>query len=81
MAGQVRQVCAKIDKLLGAAGSDNSKLLSVQIFITDMSLKEDMNRAWCEWLTPSEFPARATIGAADLGSPCILVEMVATAAV
>ncbi|PJR09843.1 RidA family protein [Sinorhizobium meliloti] len=79
MEHQTRQICAKIDAVLASAGSDKSKLLSAQLFITDMKAKEAMNKAWTEWLSPDQLPARATIGVADLGSPEILIEVVVTA--
>lgn len=81
MADQTRQICRKIDALLAAAGSDKSKLLSAQIFITDMAGKDAMNEAWLEWLEGGDLPARATIGVADLGTKDTLIEVVVTAAV
>jgi len=81
MAGQTQEICAKIDALLAAAGSDKSKLLSAQIFITDMSAKDEMNNVWTKWLPAEVFPARATIGVASLGGANVLIEVVVTAAV
>lgn len=80
MAEQTRQICAKIDTLLAAAGSNKSKLLSAQIFLTDMGGKDAMNEAWTEWLPPENLPARATVGVASLGGPGILIEVVVVAA-
>ncbi|WP_028035809.1 RidA family protein [Chelativorans sp. J32] len=80
MEGQTRQICAKIDALLASAGSDKSKLLRAEIFITDMARKPDMDRAWLAWLDESDLPARATIGVADLGDPQRLIEVIVTAA-
>ena len=50
-----------------------------QLFITDMSLKEEMNAAWLEWVDGKDLPARTTIGVAELGSG-ISIEVVVTAA-
>lgn len=80
MTGQSRQVFRKLADLLTSAGSSKGALLSVQIFLTDMAGKEDMNEAWLEWLDSNDLPARATIGVADLG-PGTLIEVVATAAI
>jgi enamine deaminase RidA (YjgF/YER057c/UK114 family) len=80
MAGQARQVFEEIDKLLAAHGSDRNHLLSALIFITDMKLKPEMNKAWQAWLKKEHLPTRATIGINDLG-PKVLIEVVVTAAV
>ncbi|WP_431856070.1 RidA family protein [Azospirillum sp.] len=80
MGGQTQQICKKLDAVLAMAGTDKTKLLSAQLYITDMAQKEDMNAAWLEWLDGNDLPARATIGVADLGSPSILIEVVVTAA-
>lgn len=80
MGGQAKQAFLKVEELLKAHRSSKSALLSVQVFVTDMTAKEEMNAAWLEWLDADQFPARATIGVADLG-PYTLIEVVATAAV
>ncbi|MER9025598.1 RidA family protein [Mesorhizobium sp. M0815] len=78
MAGQTREVLAKLDTYLKEAGSNRSKLLAVTIFITDMNVKPDMDAVWKEWFAPEDLPARATIGIADLGERA-LIELIATA--
>jgi enamine deaminase RidA (YjgF/YER057c/UK114 family) len=72
---QTQQVARKLDGLLGDAGLDKSRILSATIFITDMALKGEMNRAWTEWLSPDILPTRATIGVNDLGEG-LLIEVV-----
>jgi len=79
MEGQTRQICEKIDALLEQAGSDKTKLIRAQIFVTDMKKKPDMDRAWLAWLNENDLPCRATIGVADLGEPERLIEVVVTA--
>jgi len=81
MKEQTAQICKKLDAVLAMAGSDKTKLLSAQLFITNMKVKDEMNAAWLEWLDGNDLPARATIGVADLGDPSILIEVVVTAAV
>ncbi|MBP2300563.1 RidA family protein [Azospirillum picis] len=78
MAGQTREILAKIDGYLAQAGSDKSKLLSATIFVTDLSLKPQMDAVWKEWLAPESLPTRATVGVADLGGTT-LIEIVVTA--
>ncbi|MVV47542.1 RidA family protein [Pseudomonas sp. PB120] len=80
-ATQTREVLAKIDALLTQANSDNSRLLSAQIWLKDIGRDfAAMNGAWSEWLPEGCAPARATIQA-DLASADILVEIMVTAAV
>lgn len=78
MAGQTREILAKIDKYLAEAGTDKTKLLSATIFVTHLNLKPEMDKVWKEWLDPSLLPTRATVGVADLGDTT-LIEIVVTA--
>ena len=79
MAGQTTQVLAAIDALLARAGSDKSKLLMCQIFITDLADFPALNAVWEAWLPAGQAPARATV-VARLAKPEWRVEMVVTAA-
>jgi len=78
-AGQTRQVLARIDALLKAAGTDKSKLLSTNIWLTDMANFAEMNSAWDAWVAPGNTPARATVEA-KLAAPGLLVEIMVVAA-
>ncbi len=80
MADQTREVCAKLDKFLAELGSDKSKILAARIYLSDMSQKEEMNKAWLEWIPEDDLPSRATIGVASLGDPNRLIEVIITAA-
>lgn len=77
--GQTTQILEKLDALLRLLGSDTKHLLQTTIFVTDMGTKDEMNAAWTAYFQPDDLPARATVGAAQLG-PQTLVEVVATAA-
>jgi enamine deaminase RidA (YjgF/YER057c/UK114 family) len=79
MAGQTTQVLAAIDALLARAGSDKSKLLMCQIFITDLADFPAMNAVWETWLPAGHAPPRATV-VARLAKPDWRVEIVITAA-
>lgn len=79
IAAQTQDVLRKIDGLLKQAGTDKSKLLSAQIFITDMRNFAAMNQVWDAWMDASNPPARATVQA-KLASPDLLVEIMAVAA-
>jgi enamine deaminase RidA (YjgF/YER057c/UK114 family) len=80
VSGQTKQVLASIDKLLAEAGSDKSRLLSTQIFLSDMADFAAMNKVWEAWVVPGQTPARATVEAA-MARPGYLVEIVVVSAV
>jgi len=80
MAGQMDQVLSKIDEYLAAAGTDNTKLLTAMIYLSDMSKKNAMNDKWIAWLGAGNQPTRACVGT-NLGTPGKLVEIVVSAAV
>jgi enamine deaminase RidA (YjgF/YER057c/UK114 family) len=78
---QTRAALAAIDANLAEAGSDKTRLLSVQIFLADLSQKEAMDKVWNDWIGPDwqNWPQRACVGAALAGDA--LVEIVVTATV
>lgn len=61
VAGQTTQILGQIDRLLAAAGTDKARILSANIWITDMATFADMNRVWDGWVSPGNTPARATV--------------------
>ncbi len=71
---QTRQVLQKIDDLLAEAGSDKSKILSAQVWISNMGHFAQMNEVWDAWVPVGHAPARACIEA-RLASPDLLVEI------
>lgn len=52
-----------LEETLEAAGSDKTRILSVQIFLTDISKIAEMNAVWDAWVAPGTAPARATVEA------------------
>jgi enamine deaminase RidA (YjgF/YER057c/UK114 family) len=74
---QTARALARIDESLALCGSDKSKILSAIVYIADMKLKGEMNRAWDEWVDTKNPPMRACLGV-DLEPPHI-VEIVVTA--
>jgi len=79
MTGQAKQVLAAIDALLARAGTDKSRILMCQIFITDLAEFPALNAVWEAWVAPGNAPPRATVKA-QLAKPEWKVEMVVTAA-
>ncbi len=77
--GQTRAILERIDQLLAEAGTDKSRLLSVQVWLADISSFEEMNAVYDAWVDRGNPPARATVEA-RLASPDYLVEIAAIAA-
>ena len=76
---QTREIVATIDRYLGEAGTDKSKLLSANIWLADIATFAEMNAVWDAWVTPGQTPARATVEA-KLAAPDYKVEIMVTAA-
>jgi enamine deaminase RidA (YjgF/YER057c/UK114 family) len=79
VAGQTRQILANIDRLLAAAGSDKTRILSATIYLTDIGTFAQMNSAWDAWVPTGHTPARATVEA-RLAAPHYKVEIQVIAA-
>jgi enamine deaminase RidA (YjgF/YER057c/UK114 family) len=79
MTEQTKSILAQIDGFLARAGTDKGKLLSANIWITDMAKFGEMNAVWDAWVAPGHTPARATVEA-KLASPDYLVEIMVVAA-
>jgi len=62
MEEQAREALKQVDARLAEAGTDKSRILSVSVFITDMSKKDEMNKAWDAWVDPRNPPQRACMG-------------------
>lgn len=77
--GQTREVLGHVDRLLAEAGSDKSRILMCQIFISDIKDCAGMNAVWDEWVADGQSPPRATVEA-KLAKTEWLIEMVVTAA-
>jgi enamine deaminase RidA (YjgF/YER057c/UK114 family) len=75
---QTVKALRRIDESLTMSGSDKSRILTAIVYIADITRKEEMNRAWDEWVDPANPPMRACLGV-DLEPPH-LVEIVVTAA-
>ena len=79
VADQTRTCLAEVDRILAAAGTDKTRILSAQIWMADMVAFPEMNAVWDGWVPQGHTPARAT-GEAKLAAPGYLVEIIVTAA-
>ena len=77
---QTQNILERIDALLTKAGTDKSKLLTAQIWITDMRDVAEMNAVWDAWVAPGNAPARACVES-RLARTFWTVEIACTAAV
>jgi len=75
---QTREVLAGIDQVMAELGGSKADVVSVQVWLSDMSDFQGMNAVWDDWLDKDNPPARATGGVA-LARPGMRVEMIATA--
>lgn len=76
--GQTKDILEQIDELLETHGTDKTRLLQAQIWVTDIRLRDAMNEVWTAWLPPGGAPARACVEA-KLADPRLLVEIMVTA--
>ena len=74
VAGQTRQILGEIDRLLAAAGTDKTQILSTTIYLADIATFADMNSVWDHWVPQGHLPARATVEA-KLANPSYQVEI------
>ena len=77
--GQTRQILASIDRLLAAAGTDKTRILSATVYLADVGTFAQMNAAWDAWVPAGHAPARATVEA-KLATPAYTVEIQVIAA-
>jgi enamine deaminase RidA (YjgF/YER057c/UK114 family) len=77
--GQTKEIVDEIDRLLAKCGSHKSKVLSAQIWVTDIRNRAPMNEVWSAWVDPKNLPARACVES-KLAEPKALVEIMVIAA-
>lgn len=76
---QTKDILRQIDILLEQAGSDKTRILKANIWLTDMSTFDQMNKAWDAWVVAGKTPARATVES-KLAAPGYDVEIMIEAA-
>lgn len=80
VSAQTADILKQIDETLAQAGTDKTKLLKVNIWLTDIATIDQMNSVWDQWVVPGKTPARATVEA-KLASPQWAVEIMIEAAI
>ncbi|MBG1232683.1 RidA family protein [Aestuariivirga litoralis] len=78
---QTADILAQIDATLKECGTDKTRLLKVNIWLTDMSAFAQMNEAWDAWVSKGNTPARATVESPRLAAAGLDVEIMVEAAV
>ena len=76
--GQTEQALEQLDRNLAEAGTDKSRLLSVTVYLTDISKKPVLNQVWDAWIGTENWPQRACVEVRLEGDT--KVEIVAVAA-
>ena len=71
---QTTEILQQIDALLESNGSDKTRILKANIWLTDISTFSEMNKAWDAWVVPNQGPARATVEG-KLANPGYAVEI------
>jgi enamine deaminase RidA (YjgF/YER057c/UK114 family) len=76
---QTKDILDQIDATLKEAGTDKTRIMKANIWLTDIKTWAQMNEAWDAWVVPGQTPARATVEA-KLAAPGIDVEIMVEAA-
>jgi enamine deaminase RidA (YjgF/YER057c/UK114 family) len=79
VAAQTKDMLAQVDRLLAAANSSKSHILSATIWMANIEQVSDMNMVWDAWIDPANPPARACVES-RLVTPDYLVEVMIIAA-
>ena len=78
VAEQTRASLAQISANLAEAGTNNTRLLSATVYLTDIANKAEMDAEWCEWIgEAANWPQRACVQAGL--APRTLVEITVVA--
>ena len=77
---QTQDILEQVDACLKECGTDKTKILKANIWITDIKTFSQMNEAWDAWVSKGNTPARATVES-KLAAPGLDVEIMVEAAV
>ncbi len=76
---QTEQTLAKIESNLIELGSNKRKILSAQIYMSNILDKPKMDAVWCQWIgsEPQHWPQRCCLGVALEGNALIEITVIA----
>lgn len=77
---QTRQVLDNISKVIEGVGGRMSDIVKVTVFVTDMSMLDDIHRVRSEYFTPP-YPASTLVQVNSLVRPEYLIEIEAIAVI
>ena len=77
--GQTKLTLEAIQSNLVEMGSDKSRIVSAQVFLSNMKDKPPMDKVWCEWIggNPDNWPQRACVGVTLEGDALVEIAVVA----
>lgn len=65
-AGELLQALVNVEAVLAAAGLTKAAIVRVDLFVTDLSLWNEINDAYAAFFTAEPYPARVTVQVAAL---------------
>jgi len=77
---QTRQVLDNIGKVIEGVGGQMSDIVKVMVFVTDMSMLDEIHRVRSEYFTPP-YPASTLVQVSSLVRPEYLIEIEAIAVI
>jgi enamine deaminase RidA (YjgF/YER057c/UK114 family) len=79
VAGQAREAFRDLDKFLAQCGASKANILWATIWLSDIRLRDAMNKAWLEWIDPQNLPARACVEGRMADAECLFeVQVIAS---
>lgn len=75
---QAEEILGRIDTLLAEAGTDKTRIVQAQIWLTDIGTFNEFNAVWEGWVAADAKPVRACVEA-KLASPDLTVEVMVVA--
>jgi len=75
---QAKEIIQRIDHHLAEAGTSKAKLVSAQVWLTDIGTFNEFNSVWDAWVADVGKPVRACVEA-RLADPALTVEIMVTA--
>ena len=69
--GQAKEAFRDLDKFLAMCGTSKSRTLWCTIWLSDIRLRDAMNKAWLGWIDPANLPARACVEGKMADAECL----------